>query len=172
VDDRGKDFAPAAAEVEALARQGQIVLSIDVRGCGETADRMCRRKNLGRNYGIENLAIQLGRPLLGQRVDDILCAADVLADREDVAGLRLVGCGNAGPVALHAAALDERFESVSLRNSIRSWSEALEATEMDLGGAVFGALANYDLPDLVTSISPREVEFSRHKLPKPTRKRR
>ena len=161
VDGRGKsrDAAPGGA-IEKLVRSGRIVLSIDVRGFGETADRGSNGKYLNVSHRVANLAMHVGRPLLGQRVDDLLTAADVLAARDDVSTIDLVAVGRAGPVALHAAALDDRFTAVTVRQSIASWVDDVVARPLTrdlLGHVVPGALLTYDLPDLTRAIAPRKV---------------
>ncbi len=144
------------SQVEELLRQGHIVLSIDARGWGETA---------GEEYRVGILALHIGRPMLGQRVEDVLTALDVLLDRKDLDAkqVELVGVGAAGPVALHAAALDERFASVTLRDSIRSWVDdvVVQPRRGDVVGyMVPSALLKYDLPDLVAAIAPRPVRLT------------
>ena len=112
-------------------------------------------------HRVANVSMHIGRPLLGQRVDDLLTAADVLSARDDVEAVHLIGLHNAGPVALHAAALDERFASLSVRESISSWVEDVVAKPLGhhlLGHVVPGALQKYDLPDLVRAIAPRKVD--------------
>jgi hypothetical protein len=153
VDGRGK--RGAGAEIEALVRGGRIVLSIDARGWGETA---------GEEYREAMLALHAGRPLLGQRVEDVLTGLDVLARRGEVdaGGIELVGVGTAGPVALHAAALDERFARLTLRDSIHSWVDGVVAQPRRanvIGYMVPSALLKYDLPDLVAAIAPRPVQI-------------
>ena len=152
VDGRGK--RGAGGQIEEPVRQGHIVLSIDVRGWGETA---------GEEYRVGMLALHVGRPLLGQRVEDVLTAMDVLVGRGEVDAGRidLMGIGAAGPVALHAAALDERFASLTLRDSIRSWVDDVVAhprKENVIGYMVPSALLKYDLPDLVAAVAPRPVK--------------
>jgi len=161
VDGRGKaaDAAPAGP-IEALVRAGTVVMAIDVRGFGETAALKSGRY-LENEYPLSYAAIMLGRPLLGQRVEDVFAAASVLADRPEVDAARLsvVGVEAAGPIALHAAALDERISEVTLRRSIESWMNVV-ATPMSraqLQNVVPGALTRYDLSDLVRAIAPRPV---------------
>ena len=165
VDSRGKAReAGAGGAVEKLVRSGRIVLSIDVRGFGETADRSSNRKYHNAEHRVARLAYHIGRPLLGQRVEDVLAAADVLAERDDVDARKidLVGIGRAGPVALHAAALDGRFTGLTIRDAIRSWVGDVVAKPLarDMMGCVVpGALLKYDLPDLVREIGPRPVRI-------------
>ncbi len=154
VDSRGKSNSQALGEIEKLIRAGTMVLSVDLRGYGETLDKTGKRRSLGRNYCVANLAIQLGAPLLGQRVDDIMAAADILGKRKDVGTCSIVGAQDAGPVVLHAAALDKRFESVTLLGSIQTWTDT---DPIHLASVVSGALRKYDLADLVKCISPRTV---------------
>ena len=165
VDSRGKAREGAAGgAVEKLVRGGRVVLSIDVRGFGETADHGSKRKYHNIEHRVARLAIHVGQPLLGQRVADVLVAADVLARRGDVDPRRieLVGVARAGPVALHAAALDGRFAGLTLCRAIRSWVRDVVAAPLvpDLMGHVVpGALLKYDLPDLVRAVAPRPVRI-------------
>ena len=158
VDDKGKsqDYTKGKSII-ANIRNGNPVLSIDVAGFGETAN-----KAIVRNEGIANLSIQLGRPLLGQRVDQLFVATDFLSERIDLQKIQLIGIGSAGPAAIHAAALDKRIESVIIQNSIRSWIDEVVAKPMRrdlLEHVVPGALLKYDLPDLLKAINPRKVVF-------------
>ncbi|HUT36870.1 MAG TPA: acetylxylan esterase [Planctomycetota bacterium] len=161
VDGRGKaaDAAPGGA-VEKLAKEGRVVLSVDVRGCGETAPAKPSRY-WHHEFPLAHITFHLGRPWLGQRVEDALAALGVLAARPEVdaAKLAIVGVEKGGPVALHAAALDERLREVTVEKSIESWMDvvATPRAKDQLNQAVPGALACYDLPDLVKAIAPRPV---------------
>jgi len=148
-----------------IVRQGRLVLAIDVRGVGETED--IARKNprglCNREYRNAAIAIHIGRPLLGQRVEDVLAGVDVLLARSDIdaGGVQVIGTGLAGPVVLHSAAFDERIKEVEIRRSITSWIGVV-ATPLahdQLSYVVPSALTRYDLPDLVQAISPRVVRI-------------
>ena len=70
---------------------------------------------------------------------------------EALAAVDLIAVGAAGPVGLHAAALDPRVRTLALRDSIRSWVDDVVArpSAPDLAGHVVpSALLTYDLPDL------------------------
>ncbi len=161
VDGRGKapDAAPGGA-VEKLVKAGNVVLSVDVRGCGETAPAKPGRY-WHHEFPLAHITFHLGRPWLGQRVEDALVALGVLAERPEVDATKLsiVGIEKGGPVALHAAALDERLREATIEQSIESWMEvvATPQAKAQLNQVVPGALACYDLPDLVKAIAPRQV---------------
>ncbi|MEW6357284.1 MAG: acetylxylan esterase [Planctomycetota bacterium] len=163
VDGRGKgrDAGPDGP-VEKLVKAGHAVLSIDMRGFGETAEAP-PKDYFGSGYQNPFLATHIGRCLLGQRVEDALAALDVLADRPDMdaSKLSIISIERGGPVALHAAALDERIKSVTIDGAIESWMDVV-ATPLgkdQLTQVVPGVLTRYDLPDLVKAIAPRPVEI-------------
>ena len=161
VDGRGKasDAAPGGP-IEELVKAGSAVLSVDVRGFGETTT-VLPKKYWHPEFPITHLALHLGRPLLGQRVEDVLAALECLAARPeiDAAKIGIVGVEGGALVALHAAALDERLRQVTLRRSIASWMDVVtsQAAKNQFNQVVPGALARYDLPDLVRAIAPRPV---------------
>jgi dienelactone hydrolase/pimeloyl-ACP methyl ester carboxylesterase len=140
----GEGKAAASGPVERLAQAGFDVEAPDLRGVGETA---------GSESKEAFLSIHLARPLLGQRVKDVLT---FVARKQKV---HAVGTGAAAPVVLHAAALDERIEKVTLEGMVLSWT-AVARTPLgkgQLANVVPGALKSYDLPDLAASIAPRPL---------------
>jgi len=161
ISGRGKaaDAAPGGA-IETLVKSGRVVLAIDVRGIGETA-AATPKAYWSKEYPIAYLALHLNRPLLGQRVEDTLAALDILAARPEIdAGkIEIIGIDAAGPIALHAAALDGRLREVTLVRSIESWMDVVTTplSKNQLAQVVPAALTRYDLPDLVRAIAPRTV---------------
>ncbi len=116
IDGRGKSRdARPGGRVEKIAAQGNVVLTIDVRGCGETAAHKPSRY-WHPEYSIAYLALHLGRCLLGQRVEDAREGLEALAARPEVdpARLSVVGIERGGPVALHLAAMDRRIAEVTV----------------------------------------------------------
>lgn len=87
-------------------------------------------------------------------------AAEGLGDGRPV---RLDGAGAAGPLVLHAAALDARIGDLHLDPPPVSWSTRVQASvhRRQLASAVPGALRHYDLPDLIVAVAPRTVEIRR-----------
>jgi cephalosporin-C deacetylase-like acetyl esterase len=148
------EFDPTSRCVQ-LAREGHIVLAIDVRGFGETRAGVQRQREgyFGTDFQTALLAIHLTRPLLGQRAEDIQAATNYLLTREDVdpTKLQLIGAGQCGPVAIHFAAFDGRVKTLTTTDSIASWMEVLDDPFAidQLTNVVPSALEYYDLPDLV-----------------------
>lgn len=153
-DARGKsaDGAPGG-RIEQWVRAGRLVLVVDLRGYGETADLKAKRQYANDEFRTAMVAMHLGRPLLGGRVDDLLAARQVLADdaRVDPAQMEVVGVGRAGSAVLHAAALEPAFARVTLRGALGSWHHDVVARPQEpelISQVVPGVLKHYDLPDL------------------------
>jgi hypothetical protein len=155
--------------IETLVRDGHPVLTIDIRGCGETRTTPWRYQNAmefaGNNVAEFFIAYMLGRSFVGMRAEDILIAARFLAAQTAVdkpGRIRAVAIGVAGPSALHAVALEpELFESLTVRRSLSSWANVVHTpvTKGVLINVVHGALRAYDLPELVTLIGPGRVSI-------------
>src|SRR5262249_18020751 len=98
--------------VEKYEKNHQEIWLFDLRGLGETSPAALPKK--AGYFGVDQreafLALHLNRPLLGQRVLDVLSLLRVIPGEE----VQIVGIGTTGPVALHVAALDERIKEVTL----------------------------------------------------------
>ena len=161
VDARGKgtDATPGGA-IEQLVARGQIVLSIDLRGFGETTDVKQKTSYYTNDFRSGMWSLHIGQTLLGQRVEDVLAALKILAahPRVDAKAIDVVGIQRAGPVVLHAAALNPGFAGVTLRDSIRSWVDDIVAGPLQedvIGHVVPHALKKYDLPDLAERLGDK-----------------
>jgi cephalosporin-C deacetylase-like acetyl esterase len=154
----GAEATGPAGPVAGLLGQGRRVLVADLRGMGETSPAGARPGPLGADVQETFLSLHLGRPLLGQRVGDLLSVIAALAD-EAPGGVDLLGHGAAGPIALHAAALEPKVVALTLDGAITSWTEVVRMplTRDQLANVVPGALAAYDLPDLAASLAPRPL---------------
>ena len=96
--------------------QGWRVLGIDLRGMGETGPESGKSGLLGGDWKEAFLSLHLGRPLLGQRVGDLLSVLAALTEASP-GGYWLVARGAAGPIALHAAALEPKIKSLMLQDA-------------------------------------------------------
>jgi dienelactone hydrolase len=159
VHDHGKSANLSVCE--ALVGKGQEVLALDLRGMGETAPSPPSTKPslFGNSWRETFLSLHLSRPLLTQRVEDVLAALNTLEQKGQSPKVHVIGVGAAGPIVLHAAALDARISQVTLEKSLISWSSVAQTaiTYDQLANVVPGALKVYDLPDLASSLAPRPL---------------
>lgn len=133
----------------------QEVWALNLRGLGETAPRPQSAKP--GYFGVDDkaafLALHLNRPLLGQRVLDVLSM--IKAVNND--SIHLVGVGTTGPIALHAAALDSRIQEVTVDRSLHSWASVVQQpiSYNQLANVIPSVLQVYDLPELAATLAPR-----------------
>jgi dienelactone hydrolase len=160
-----RDLANPGVIDELLKSPARVVL-INPCGMGETDPGAESRPNwpFGSDWKEAYLSIHLARPLLGQRVVDILAVLGGLkAEADDTDGFHLVGVGTAGPVVLHAALLDAEglVKEVTLERSLTSWEDLVKQgiSRGQLGSVVPGALKVYDLPNLAGRLAPRPVHI-------------
>lgn len=139
-----------------FAKAGCAVMELDLRGWGETTPRMPGR---GAKFSWEDFfayrAIEMGRPLVGMRVLDLV--ANVEKAQRDFARVFVVGIEAGGVIALHAAAVSKSVSGVAAVASLASYQEVMEqpVSREPVSTFVPGALAHYDLPQLAESIQPR-----------------
>ena len=165
--DGGKaaDGAPGGP-IEKLVGDGYVVVSVDLRGQGETASG--KPDALLGDWKSYYLAYLLGKPLVGMHAEDVLVTGRFVANYETKTPrkVHLIAIGNTGVAALHAAALEPNlFASVTLRGTPANWSSVVgqNVPAGMLTSTVHGALRVYDLPDLVQAIGADKV----HVEPKP-----
>ena len=163
-DDGKLGDSGADGPIEELIAQGYAVVTVDLRGQGETGSG--KRDATLTDWKTYYLSYLLGKSLMGMRVEDALAAADFVAfyqkKRDAPRKVHLVGVGNAGIVALHAAALNPGlFASVTLRDTPRDWASVVRQTTPagHLDSTVHGVLETYDLPDLVRLAGKDKVRF-------------
>jgi hypothetical protein len=168
-DSMKADAAPGGP-IEALVKQGHVVLAAELRGIGETegAPRPGRTTYGAGRFGPDMSEVMtaylMGRSHVGMRCDDALGWLRHLQSGSLTGGapesIDLIAIGEAGIPALHAAALNrEAFAKVTLRKVIPSWEGVVSAGETfnQAVSIVHGALRHYDLPDLVPFIGTGKV---------------
>jgi cephalosporin-C deacetylase-like acetyl esterase len=163
----GAGKASAHTEADALARQGNIVLSPDLRGFGETrAVRDNYNSDWARYFGdyeSSMTAMLTGKALVIQRAEDIARAVDLLVARPDVDLSRIsLSARELGAVpALYVMAFDSRVHSATLERMVVSYESVIRHRihRQQWENAVPGALRHYDLPDLVRWSGPRAVKI-------------
>ncbi|MEO8127000.1 MAG: alpha/beta fold hydrolase [Bryobacteraceae bacterium] len=149
-----------------LARQGFPVCVPDVRGIGDLTPEFGRgAANHARSHQTEEdyawSSMILGKPLLGQRVTDILAVAAAFRAYPGMAGrkLRLAAWGGLTSAALFAAALDPQIAEIYLSGALLSYRDVVETEEFrtTLADMVPGLLRHTDLPEVARAVSPRQV---------------
>ena len=157
-------------EIAKLIEGGRIILTLDLRGFGETKDDPGKLRRNWRTWNDEHriaqTSLHIGKPLVGQRVQDVIDALDYLFSLSEINtdDIELVGYGKCGLVALHAAAIDKRISEVKIIQSVSTWMDIIKnpLAKDHLSNVVPRAMQYYDLPDLVNVIKPRMVEFTKN----------
>jgi hypothetical protein len=149
---------------ETLASKGRIACAADLRGIGDL------RPQAGpgspghaiphaseEEYAWASLIF--GRPLLGQRVADILALVEVLKNRGKIA---IAANGRLTVPALFAAALTQEIESLYLSAGLASFRDIVESEnyKQPLANLIPNMLASVDLPQLARALAPRRVHLA------------
>ena len=151
-------LAKSGGPLEKLALGGNTVLTVDLRGTGETGPD--QESLLGANWKDIFISYLLGRSLLTMRSEDTLVCARYLSELTGGGKINLVAVGAAGPPAMHAAALEgDLFVSAEFTDSLTSWAEYLRTPEArgQMVNVVHGALQYYDLLDLTATLPQANV---------------
>ncbi|MGH7971218.1 MAG: acetylxylan esterase, partial [Limisphaerales bacterium] len=146
--------------------QGNAVYAISTRGTGLSLPHPPRggpvfyeQMDLYERFAWASLV--LGKPVIGQRVWDILRAFDYLASRPDVdtSKIQVIGQEEAGLAALMAAVLDERAQSILLTRVLVTYMSIVQSTDysLPLGWFAPGILQHFDVPDLAAALYLRPV---------------
>lgn len=135
--------------------QGTILVAADLRGCGETIDPPAYNdaKYWNREYRNAMVSMHIGRPIMGQRVIDLMTVLDFITEQGRLKGyeIRVSANGLYGPVVIHAAFLDQRIKSAEISGSVKSLAEyLLNPMQRDVySNVLYGVLKFYDLKDLM-----------------------
>jgi len=165
----GEGLAMSLDEQAAMAKSGDAVIAVDLRGLGESTKRPGAKDGFDPHFGPDwseyFLAYMLGKSYVGMRTEDILAARIFVENHVPAAArksIHLFAHGEATVPALHAAALEPHlFTTIQLKEATLTWREVIgaETTKGQLTNAVHGALQVYDLPDLITSMPPSKLHI-------------
>lgn len=161
LDPSGKSIhAAPGAEIEALVRNGNVVIAPDIPGTGELGPGQIPSGETGTRiwYGY----ILVGKSTLGRQMADVLRTVRFVQERFGAAPADLIGVarGTFGPLLLHFAALDGAFARIAIVDAPVSYHSIALTEHYRLAyvpAAVPAALTAYDLPDLAASLAPREL---------------
>ncbi|MDR3340008.1 MAG: acetylxylan esterase [Candidatus Symbiothrix sp.] len=156
LSESGKNaFFNEFTNITSALTDGTILVAADLRGIGETADPPFYNDAKYWNFEYRNamISMHIGKPILGQRVQDILSLLDFCAVQKELKGhpVHVRTGGLYGPAVVHAAFLDNRIASAEITRSISSWKTYLsDPLQYDMySNVLYGVLNYYDLPDLV-----------------------
>ncbi len=149
-----------------LARQGALVCAADVRGIGDlTQEFSPGNPGYQRSHQTEEAfswsSLILGRPLVGQRVADILTIVQGLHTIKGLEGRKIVLAALDGMTipGLFAASLEQRITKLYLAGGLSSYRSIVDTEDYrhSLAGFVPNILAHTDLPQIVAQLAPRPV---------------
>jgi len=145
-----------------LALGGLTVCAADVRGIGDLSPEFSsgapgytRPHQLEEDYAWSSLV--LGRPLVGQRVTDILAIVSGL--RSSGKKIAVAAYGKMTVPAIFAAALDPAIDRLYLAGGLSSYRNIVDTEQPRHTFANFipNILAHTDLPGVIAELAPRRV---------------
>ena len=156
-----RDFAVQAV------RRGYVALALEQRCFGERMDG--REPRVRGHYDFENfstdercrhqamVALLLGRTLVGERVHDVRCALDFLAELPEVDPGRISCMGNSGggTASFYAACMDNRISGIIASCAFCTYASSIVRVDHCCDNYLPGALKLFEMPDLAALLAPR-----------------
>ncbi|MCA1963514.1 MAG: acetylxylan esterase [Prosthecobacter sp.] len=144
----------------ATAESDSAFFACDVRGIGDSQPDTCGVNQFHNRYGSHYFyaaySVMLDRPLLGQRVLDVLRVLQLLADsgHEHV---HLVGKGWGALPATFAALLSPTVKQVTLKNALTSYHDLAIHEDQQWPYAVMlpNVLGHFDLPECYSQLAEK-----------------
>ena len=166
-DEKGKSVVADSTDlIKKYLNNRDAVILADMRGMGEAEDpkEYNASKYFDHEYRNVMISLHIGRPLLGQRVEDVMTVMDFIRTQDPLKdkAVEIHATGIAAPAVLHAAVFDHQISKLYLSHTITSYHYILEhPMMMDAYSYVLpNVLRYYDLPDLVSLIGKSRVLYS------------
>jgi hypothetical protein len=159
------DFLGEVSNIASAITDGTILACADLRGLGETIDPASYNDAKYWNFEYRNamLAMHCGKPIVGQRVQDILSIVEFIANEKALKGraINLKADGIYSVPAIHAAVLEKNIASCEVSHCIKTYKSYLEnPLQYDMySNVIYGVLKYYDLSDLIR-LSERRARFA------------
>lgn len=158
VAEQGKDHPIVRRYyIDAVVAANHSVYGLDLRGWGASAPAPSPS---GPDFRWDDFfayrSLELGRPLLGQRLKDLLAAAPKLTKRREWI---VAGIGVGGLIAAHAAALDPRISGVVSIGAPLSFRSILNDPHAAQPASCLlpGVLKSYEIRDVYAALAPRPL---------------
>lgn len=169
MEDEGEEASGLTHGVlDTMARKGNLIVAVDVRGIGETqpihpAFTSCNQ--FGQLFDLETamayMAWFMDQSLLGMRVQDVVRSVDYVTSRHDTdkENLHVIGKGMGGLWCLYAAALDPRIRSLICVQSLLSYQSLTQVDRYRYGADIFvpDVLLHLDLPQVAAAVVGRPL---------------
>ena len=159
LDLEGAAVAARGELAAALRTAGWSVVTLDLRATGELAVSRAR-SGLSPDHNPAEWSLWIGRPLLGQWVDDVQATLNALERTDGTLPrtLAVIGQGPAGLVATTAAALDPRITHAAAAGALGSYVSDVPYEKQWLGLMVPGILRDVgDVAHVAALIAPRRL---------------
>ena len=150
-----------------LAAAGCPVCAVDVTGVGDLSPELSRG---AQRYAVNHAndesyawaSLILGRPLIGQRVDDMAAFARALSAHLPGRRIVLVAEGSLAVPALFATAFEPRISRAWLAGCLLSYRSLLDVAQYKQPTANFipNILAHADLPAVAALAAPRRITLA------------
>lgn len=148
-----------------LIDEGNTALILcDLRGVGETTDKASLNdpKYYNDDYRNAMLSLHIGKPLLGQRTDDILTLMNYIGQwQQPAVDVEVTTMGNIGIAALHASLFSPAIKKVNLYACLKSYREIFDQplAKNNYHLVVNDLASYYDIPDLLSWQSLQQIKF-------------
>lgn len=144
------------------AEKDAAFFACDPRGIGESKPNTCGVDQFLKPYGSDYFyaahGLMLDRPILGQRVEDVLRVIELLTanGHEEI---HLAGRGWGAIVAAIAACLAAPVKQVTLKNALSSWTDVATTADYKWPFAMLphGVLNHFDLPDCYELLATKKA---------------
>ncbi len=168
VSDRGKEAEGLEFMLlEDLAQHGNLVVSVDVRGIGETkphhgeSERGLYAHVADADTTMQYMAWEMNESLTGMRVQDVVRSIDYAVSRDDVdrGGVRVIGKGMGAQWVMFAAALDARIRRAVCEGGLLSYRTLASADRYLHNSSIMlpDVLKHFDLPQVAEAAGKRVV---------------
>ena len=158
VAEQGKDHPLVRRYcIDAVVAANHSLYGVDVRGWGATAPSL---PSVDVSFDWDDFlayrSLELGRPLFGQRLKDLLATAPTMTKRHE---WMVVGIGIGGLLAAHAAALDSRIAGVISIQAPLSYRAMLDDPHSSHPVSCFlpGVTGAYEIEDVYAASAPRPL---------------
>lgn len=171
LDPEGKSTdAAVGGAMEALVKEGQMVLAPDLLNTGEmgnggfTGDSNFQ----GESYNLWFGSILIGRSIVGLHAGDVNRLVKVLQESQGADEIKSLAKGQMAAVLLHAANYNPDIASIALIDPMLSYRSLVGQKNYDpanIAYTVAGALQFYDLPDLLENLAGRKpLVLEKHQM--------